>query len=149
MAWVEQKPNGTFHIVFRLGEEKYRRSLRTKNRKAAAAQCARLDETLQFVESGRLVIPDDADTVSFLLSDGKLNGTATRQKRLTLGQAFSVYERSLPKTRARKPVTIVCNSQRSPLAFVHRRQSPDPGFARSILFLFCPSRPRFSQTSCE
>lgn len=37
MAWTEQKPNGNFHIIFRLGQTKFRTSLRTKDPQEAYA----------------------------------------------------------------------------------------------------------------
>ena len=97
MAWLEQKQSGTFHIVFRLGKEKYRRSLKTKCKKEASARHSRIEENVRLVESGRLVIPDDADLVSFLLSDGKLTQRVNGQKRIRIGQLYDRYSESLPQ----------------------------------------------------
>ena len=75
MAWLEQHPTaGTFQIVFRLGEAKFKRSLKTDDPREAAGRLARVEENIRLVESGRLVLPEHADPASFLLSDGKLNG---------------------------------------------------------------------------
>ena len=84
MAWLEQKNSGTFHIVFRIGKEKYRRSLKTKIYKEAIGRKLRLEENVKLVETGRLTIPTDADLVSFLLSDGKLNERVSGQKQIQL-----------------------------------------------------------------
>lgn len=96
MAWLEQKPTGAYHIVFRIGAEKLRRSLKTKDKKEASARLARIEENIRLVESGRLVVPDDADAVSFLLSDGRLTQRVSQQKRLRLRQLHQCYIDSLP-----------------------------------------------------
>ena len=120
MAWLEQKTEGgTFHIRFRLGEEKFRRSLRTKDRREANTRCARVEENLRLVEAGRLVIPQEADVVTFLLSDGQLNGKLKPQKRVSLGQLFAKYKESLPEG------ALETNSLR--IAEIHMRH-----FARTI-----------------
>ena len=97
MAWLEQKDSGTFHVVFRISEEKYRRSLKTKLHREALSRKLRIEENLKLVETGRLTVPDDADLVSFLLSDGKLNGKISGQKRLPLGKLFSTFVENLPE----------------------------------------------------
>lgn len=79
MAWLEQKPSGNFLVAFRYGEQKFKKSLRTKSRKAAEGRLSRLEENISLVESGRLVIPDEADIASFLLSDGQVNGKPKRR----------------------------------------------------------------------
>jgi len=97
MAWLEQKQSGTFHVLFRIGEEKYRRSLKTKMHREALSRKLRIEENLKLIESGRLTVPDDADLVSFLLSDGRLNKRLEGQKRLPLGKLFSTYVENLPE----------------------------------------------------
>ena len=52
MAWLEQKKSGTFHIVFRIGNEKLRRTLKTKNQKEAVSRRSRIEENLRLVDSG-------------------------------------------------------------------------------------------------
>ncbi|MDA7980770.1 MAG: site-specific integrase [Pirellulales bacterium] len=74
MAWLEQTPNGYFHVSFRYAGQRFKKSLRTKDERDATARLHRIDENIRLVESGRLVPPDDADLGSFLLSDGRLNG---------------------------------------------------------------------------
>lgn len=61
MAWLEQKPSGTFHLVFRIGEQKFRRSLKTKDKKEASSRRNRVEENLRLVEAGRLDIPESVD----------------------------------------------------------------------------------------
>jgi hypothetical protein len=75
MAWLEQHPTaGTFQIVFRLDDTKFKRSLKTDDAREASARLARVEENIRLVDSGRLVLPEHSDPATFLLSDGKLNG---------------------------------------------------------------------------
>ncbi len=57
MAWLEREPSGHFHIRFRLGERKFKRSLKTKIESEAETRRIRLEETIRLVESGRLTTP--------------------------------------------------------------------------------------------
>ncbi len=70
MASIEQRGN-TFRIVFRFGSRKFSRTLRTKDRKAADACLARLEDNLRRLELGLLEVPDGVDLPTFLLSDGR------------------------------------------------------------------------------
>ena len=72
MAWLQKDPSGNFHISFRFGGKKFKRSLRTQNQKQATSRKLRLEETIQLVDSGRGELPTNVDIVVFLLSDGKL-----------------------------------------------------------------------------
>ena len=97
MAWLEQKPTGNFLVAFRYGEQKFKKSLRTKNEKTAAGRLARLEENISLVERGRLVIPDDADIASFLLSDGQVNGKPKRRSSIrTLKNLCDAFINSIP-----------------------------------------------------
>jgi integrase len=97
MAWLEQKKSGTFHLIFRLGDEKFRRSLKTKCSREASARHLRVEENLRLVDAGRLQIPDNADLVTFLLSDGKLNQQARAPKRTRIGKLYQQYIDNLPE----------------------------------------------------
>lgn len=97
MSWLEQDKSETFHVRFRFGGTKYRRSLKTKTRKIAETRLHRLEENIRLVESGRLVIPSGADVAAFLLSDGKLNGPIRTVRGMDISTMFSEFLRSLPK----------------------------------------------------
>jgi integrase len=98
MAWLEQHPTaGTFQIVFRLGDAKFKRSLKTDDAREAAGRLTRLEENIRLVESGRLVLPEHADVGAFLLSDGKLNGKPKFAERLTFSELIKRYKAALPK----------------------------------------------------
>lgn len=98
MAWLEQHPTaGTFQIVFRLGEAKFKRSLKTSDPREAAGRLARVEENIRLVESGRLVMSEHADLAAFLLSDGKLNGKLKFAERLGLSELINRYKAALPQ----------------------------------------------------
>ncbi len=52
MAWIEKDPSGTFHLSFRFGGRKFRRSLKTTNADTAHARKTQLEETIRLVENG-------------------------------------------------------------------------------------------------
>ncbi len=96
MAWLEVKNSGQYHIAFRFGNQKFKRSLRTTNRKDAEAAKSRVDENIRLVERGRLILPDDADVAAFLISDGKLKNRIIVSKSLTIRELFIRYQSELP-----------------------------------------------------
>lgn len=104
MAWLQPDPSGNYHICFRFGGKKFKRSLRTKNEKQAAAQKYRLEETVRLLKSGRLELPANADVPTFLLSDGKLSGQHLVSD-LRLGILTEQYFDALPKDSL-EPSTI-------------------------------------------
>lgn len=96
MAWLELKPSGFFHIVFRLGNQKVKRSLKTKNRRTAEGRLAGVEATLQVLESGRLSVPEGVDIVSFLLSDGRLSKSIVPTPVLTISALVARFIEALP-----------------------------------------------------
>ena len=83
MAWLQQNPSGHFYISFRFAGRKYKRSLKTTERKKANTKKVRLEHTITLIESGRIDLPTGVDIPTFLLSDGTKNGkTEVRDCRL-------------------------------------------------------------------
>ena len=72
MAWLQTDPSGNHHICFRFGGKKFKRSLRTRDRKKASRKLVRLEETVDLIEAGRIELPTNVDVPTFLLSEGKL-----------------------------------------------------------------------------
>lgn len=70
MASIQQDPSGTFHICFRFGKQRFKRSLETTDRRKADAAAVRVAENMRLVKTGRMEVPTDADVPTFLLSDG-------------------------------------------------------------------------------
>lgn len=97
MGWLEDGKTGVFQICFRFGDERIKRSSRTKDKRKALAILGRIEENLELLQRGRLIIPDDADVFEFLISDGSLNATQpTKQASLRLEELFARYRQSLP-----------------------------------------------------
>lgn len=97
MAWLEQDPSGTYHVAFRLGSRRFKRSLQTSTLRRAESRRCRLEETLELVNSGRLEVPPGSDIPTFLLSDGKVPTTAPKQKFWSLKGAYDEYLKQLPE----------------------------------------------------
>lgn len=96
MASLQTDPSGTYHICFRFGGRRYKRSLKTKEARKAESKRRRLEENLELVASGRLDVPETADPPVFLLSDGKLNHRPEREERLRLNDLFHRYFAAIP-----------------------------------------------------
>ena len=97
MAWLEKDPSGTFHLSFRFGGRKFRRTLKTSSEDTAHARKTQLEETIRLVDSGRIEIPKDADVGSFLLSDGKRKKKIVVAVKLTLKQLFTDFFDAIPE----------------------------------------------------
>ena len=86
MAWLDKDPSGFFHVCFRLGERKLKRSLRTKNDRQANAACLRLEENLRLVELGCLELPSGGDIPVFFANgwpaEWQTRGTAAGEAKL-------------------------------------------------------------------
>ena len=95
MAWIQQDPSGNFHISFRFGGRKFKRSLKTSVAKQAQLKKLRLEETIALLEAGRIDLPPCSDVPTFLLSEGKLEGKHVVQLR-TLDDLSEEYFKSLP-----------------------------------------------------
>jgi integrase len=95
MASLEKRGD-QFRIVFRFAGQRLSRSLKTTSEKAAVACVARLEDNLRRAELGLLTVPDDADVVSFLLSDGRSNGKPKLPAIRSLKQLCEGYVESLP-----------------------------------------------------
>ena len=97
MASLQKFPSGTYHITIPFGGKRYKRSLKTKDRKTALAIMARVEDTTKLVEQGRIEIPDSADVPTLLLSDGKTNNQLVAPKETKLDQLFEDYFDSIPE----------------------------------------------------
>ena len=107
MSCLEQDKSQNFHVRFRFGGTKFRRSLRTKSRSTAESRLHRLDENIRLVESGQLQIPGGSDVATFLLSDGRLNGSVRSHSGMDLGTMFDEFIKALPEG-ALEQTTLNC-----------------------------------------
>jgi integrase len=96
MAWHEIGPSNFYFVCFRVGEKRFRRSLKTKIRKEADILLARLEGNLLDIERGRLFIPENSDPVTFLLSDGRVSAPLEVSKQRTLKELFDSYFKAIP-----------------------------------------------------
>jgi len=74
MASIHQRPNGTWHISFRLGGQQFKPSLKMTSQRKAQAQKEIIEETLHLIETGRISPPENAtraEILQFVLSGGK------------------------------------------------------------------------------
>jgi integrase len=95
MAWLEKRA-GVYRLSFRQGSRIIGRTLKTRDRREAEGCLARFEENLRLLGRGRLDVPEDADVLAFLMSDGKLNGRPIIEKPLRLEEMFERYRESLP-----------------------------------------------------
>ena len=104
MAGLEVR-NGRYNLILRYGGKRFIRSLKTTNEDEALSKKLRVEENIRLVESGRLTIPDGADFVTFLLSDGRLNRKPLAKASLTIPMLFSGFWDALP-AESLEPSTI-------------------------------------------
>jgi integrase len=104
MAGIEVR-NGRYNIILRLGGKRIVRSLKTGDEDEALAKKLRVEENVRLIESGRLIVPDSADLMTFLLSDGKLNQKPVLTPSMTIKQLFKAFWEALP-TGTLEPLSI-------------------------------------------
>jgi integrase len=97
MAWLERdRPSSPFQLVFRYGNQRIKRSTKTRNERDANEIVARVDRRLELIERGELTIPDDADVATFLMEETKRNGKPKAISSKTISSLFEEYFASLP-----------------------------------------------------
>ena len=57
MASIHQRPDGNWHVSFRLGGKQFKPSLKTTIESKAKAKQAVIEETLQLIDTGRITLP--------------------------------------------------------------------------------------------
>jgi hypothetical protein len=97
MASLHQRTNGRFRISYYFGGRRFFASLKTKLERDATLTMHRLEENLQDLERGRLVLPDGADLSRFLLSDGRILSKPVLKKSISLKDLFARYEKEVPE----------------------------------------------------
>jgi len=92
MAWIQKDRSDNYHVCFRLGGHKFKRSLKTANDSQAESVKGRIEENIRLVERGILTIPPGADVPDFLLSDGKVTKPIEIPTNITLESLIGQYE---------------------------------------------------------
>jgi integrase len=95
MASLIEDPSGNWHVHFRFGGKRFKRSLQTKKESEAKALCGRIEDNIQLVRRGIKSVPTGGDVFLFLLSDGKVDKPVELPDQLTLGELVIEYERSI------------------------------------------------------
>lgn len=96
MAWLEQRGK-QFHLSFRIGGRKFKKSLKTASADEAASMANRIERRLAQIDQGDLSIPPDADLMTFLLSDGRLERPVQLTNGITLKALCNQYLAALPE----------------------------------------------------
>ncbi|NLF73053.1 MAG: hypothetical protein GX575_28790 [Candidatus Anammoximicrobium sp.] len=73
MASLLEDPSGNWHVHFRFGGKRFKRSLQTKNAKEAQGLLGCIEDNMQLVRRGVKTLPPSGDVFLFLVSDGKLD----------------------------------------------------------------------------
>lgn len=110
MASLEKDDeSGFFRARFRFRGKSYKRSLKTRDPRAARSAIARIDETIRLIECGRFIVPKDANVAAFIMSDGKLTGKETNQadQIQALGELLDTYRENIP-AGAKEQSTLDC-----------------------------------------
>ena len=105
MASIQQDPSGNFHIAFRFGGKRYKRSLKTAIERKALATANHVEENIRLIEAGRMDLPDDVDVPTYLMSDGKLAKKPKVKATLQLKDLLSQYLDATPEG-SQEPTTL-------------------------------------------
>ena len=63
---------GKARLFFRFGGKQFNKTIRLSNDNGARRACALIEETIQDLERGKLMMPPNADPAAFIMSGGKL-----------------------------------------------------------------------------
>lgn len=96
MASLQRDPSGYYHLCFRFGARRFKRSLHTQSETKAIALQGRVEENIDFVRRGKLTIPSTADIPTFLLTDGQFGAPITAPETLTLKELIERYNVAMP-----------------------------------------------------
>jgi integrase len=103
MASLHQSEKGIYRIRFRYGpppDNKFQRSLETKDSHLAEGIKADVEETIRLLEQGRIQVPAGVDVGKFILSGGRLQAPAApvqAVKKVTLEGLFSADDAAMPE----------------------------------------------------
>jgi len=90
--------NGQFHIVFRYGQTKFSRSLKTSKKREAESCKNDVEEMLRLIKRGMVSVPAGADIPTFVVSKGRRNQELIEQQpgTMTLESLFEEFFTALP-----------------------------------------------------
>ena len=95
MAWLDKRGDN-FRLVFQIGGQTFKRSLRTSDQREADGMVVLVERRIKMVERGELAVPEEADLASFLIANGKSQTPIAVKPVLTLATAINQYLESIP-----------------------------------------------------
>ena len=89
----KHKRGETWWVKFRFGGTQVFRSLKTGDQREAVRLVSQIERTLHDLETGRLILPEDADLYQFVLSDGRHAHRPTAPKKaITMSDLWAAYD---------------------------------------------------------
>jgi integrase len=89
---LRDKISKSYKVKFWYGGKQFKWSLRHSNKTLANETLATVERTLRDLEEGRLVMPEGADVIEFVKTDGgRTQKAAAPEKPLTIGELFKQY----------------------------------------------------------
>lgn len=96
MAWLEKR-GSNYQIALRRNGLRLRRSLQTDDEGEAKDLLNRVERRLRLVDQGDVVLPDDADLLTYALTDGRQTEQPTRLASITVAELHQRYLDDLPQ----------------------------------------------------
>ncbi len=96
MAWLEKR-GSTYQLLVRFGGRKLKRSLHTTDATEATNLLNRVERRLRLVKQGDVELPDEADVLSFALSDGRTTTNTKSRPPLHFSELHGRYLDNLPQ----------------------------------------------------
>ena len=109
MASIHKRPDGTWHLSFRISGTQFKPSLKTKSIRRAEQSRAVAEETITLLETGRIAFPEGAtrsQVTQFILSGGKATEKPRVARAASLGEAVEKYFKSY--TTGKDELTVAC-----------------------------------------
>jgi integrase len=100
MANLVQNSSGLYSIRFRLGTQRFNRSLETTSEKEAREEKGKIEKTIRLIKEGEKDLPDSAtpeQVWNFLRSGGKRSGKVKLAAAVSLETVVEEYFASLPE----------------------------------------------------
>jgi integrase len=99
-SYVFDLKKGRVRLFFRYAQTQFNKTVKVETEKAAGRLCAIVEEALDDLARGKLIMPADADPVTFILSGGKLLAQPSRKPKspteVTLDGLIHLYQADPP-----------------------------------------------------
>ncbi len=95
MAGIEQR-NGRFNVIFRFQGKRIVRSLNTSDEGVALRRRDEIQETIDLVKRGKLIVPPQADLITYLMTGGKVSTLPNVPTSISLSAIVDQFFEKLP-----------------------------------------------------